>query len=177
MCVGPSREPSLMCLTTGAAGEGWRQLMNDCKLTGPHCTPRPADGRPSDCGFQVCSAAQILSAHSGSWCPECTAHTYMLWLGMCFATTFAMLCWSSCHAALHQCIHDVRRLLSRQVGATIYFCSFLVVASNVIMALFLAVSAEYVSYDLVVSDTALVTVGHLQQFQVCPLQQVASASP
>jgi hypothetical protein len=52
------------------------------------------------------------------------------------------------------------------VGATIYFCSFLVVASNIIMALFMAVSAEYVSYDLVVSDTALVTVGHLQRFQV-----------
>jgi hypothetical protein len=57
------------------------------------------------------------------------------------------------------------------VGATIYFCSFLVVASNIIMALFMAVSAEYVSYDLVVSDTALVTVGHLQQFQVLRPQQ------
>jgi hypothetical protein len=38
---------------SGTAGEGWRQLMNDCKLTEPHCTPKPADGRPSDCGFQV----------------------------------------------------------------------------------------------------------------------------
>lgn len=58
------------------------------------------------------------------------------------------------------------------MGATIYFCSFLVIASNIIMALFMAVSAEYVSYDLVVSDTALVTVGHLQRFQVPdPLQQ------
>jgi hypothetical protein len=60
------------------------------------------------------------------------------------------------------------------VGATIYFCSFLVIASNIIMALFMAVSAEYVSYDLVVSDTPLVTVGHLQQFQVCTRLQSAN---
>lgn len=52
------------------------------------------------------------------------------------------------------------------MGATIYFCSFLVIASNIVMALFMAVFAEYVSYDLLVGDTALVTVGHLRQFQV-----------
>lgn len=35
------------------AGEGWRQLMNDCKLKEPYCTSNPPDGSPSDCGFQV----------------------------------------------------------------------------------------------------------------------------
>lgn len=59
-----------------------------------------------------------------------------------------------------------------KVGATIYFCTFLVIASNIIMALFMAVSAEYVSYDLVVSDTALVSVNHLQRFQVRRLSEL-----
>lgn len=77
-----------------------------------------------------------------------------------------------------------RSLTFWQVGATIYFCSYLVIVSNIVMALFMAVSAEYVHYDLVVNDTAIITVPHLQQFQVCPhvkvlaeCAQTASARP
>lgn len=40
-------------MASHCAGEGWRQPMNDCKLTQPHCTPHPPDGQPSDCGFQA----------------------------------------------------------------------------------------------------------------------------
>lgn len=44
--------------------------------------------------------------------------------------------------------------------------SFLVIASNIVMALFMAAVSEYVSYDLLVGDTAMVTVHHLAAFQV-----------
>lgn len=54
-----------------------------------------------------------------------------------------------------------------QVGATIYFCTFLVIASMILMALFMAAVAEYVSYDLLASQTAMISVDHLSVFQVC----------
>lgn len=47
---------SWLTLPAPWSGEGWRQLMNDCKLSEPHCTIRPLDGSPSDCGFQVGSS-------------------------------------------------------------------------------------------------------------------------
>lgn len=52
------------------------------------------------------------------------------------------------------------------MGATIYFCTFLVIAGNILMALFMAAVAEYVSYDLIASHSAMISVDHLSAFQV-----------
>lgn len=36
-----------------AAGDNWRQIMNDCKNQAPFCTMNPGVGVPSDCGFKI----------------------------------------------------------------------------------------------------------------------------
>lgn len=63
-----------------------------------------------------------------------------------------------------------------QLGATFYFVSFLVIASQIVMALFMAAVSEYVSYDLLASDTAMVSVDHLAAFQVHPFKQAQNSA-